>query len=73
MSEAHGSGSARGLRASVSALQHRNYRLLWTGNTISLTGDWMDQIAFSWLVYDMTGSTVYLRSSTFAAPCQFSS
>ncbi len=60
MSEAHGSGSARGLRASVSALQHRNYRLLWTGNTISPTGDWMDQIAFSWLVYDMTGSTVYL-------------
>src|SRR5438874_12756386 len=53
-------GVLGGLRASISALKHRNYRLLWTGNVISQTGDWMDQIAFSWLVYDMTHSTVYL-------------
>src|SRR5438046_1742418 len=53
-------GAMAGLRASVVALKHRNYRLLWTGNVIAQTGDWMDQIAFSWLVYEMTGSTVYL-------------
>jgi MFS transporter, DHA1 family, staphyloferrin A biosynthesis exporter len=27
---------------------------------ISSSGDWMDQIAFNWLVYDLTGSAVYL-------------
>src|SRR5438067_12447517 len=53
-------GLVGSFRASTSALKHRNYRLLWTGNVISQTGDWMDQIAFSWLVYDMTHSTVYL-------------
>lgn len=42
------------------ALRHPNYRLLWMGNLISQSGDWMDQVAFSWLVYDMTGSTVML-------------
>ena len=44
----------------MSSLRHRNYRLLWTGNIISHTGDWMDQIAFSWLAYEMTHSTVSL-------------
>src|SRR5690606_35294412 len=48
------------LPRTFSSLRHRNYRLLWTGNVISQSGDWMDQIAFNWLIYDMTGSTVAL-------------
>ncbi len=44
----------------MQSLRHRNYRLLWSGNLISQSGDWMDQVAFSWLVYDMTHSTVAL-------------
>src|SRR2546429_570991 len=48
------------LPAAFSSLQHRNYRLLWLGNLVSVSGDWMDQIAFSWLVYAMTHSTVAL-------------
>jgi MFS family permease len=43
-----------------SSLRHRNYRLLWFGNLVSISGDWMDQVAFSWLVYSMTHSTVAL-------------
>jgi len=30
------------------------------GNLISQSGDWMDQVAFSWLIYEMTHSTVSL-------------
>lgn len=42
------------------SLQHRNYRLLWFGTVVSSAGDWMDQIAFNWLVYQLTESAVYL-------------
>ncbi len=48
------------LPAAFSSLRHRNYRLLWFGNLVSISGDWMDQVAFSWLVYSMTHSTVAL-------------
>jgi len=41
-------------------LRHRNYRLLWTGTMISQSGDWMDQIALNWLVYQLTGSAFSL-------------
>jgi MFS family permease len=48
------------LPRTFSSLRHRNYRLLWIGSVISQSGDWMDQIAFNWLIYDMTGSAVAL-------------
>src|SRR5262249_1793042 len=53
---------AAGLHPPVAfaALKHRNFRLLWSGNLISQTGDWMDNVAFSWLVYSMTHSSVAL-------------
>jgi MFS family permease len=44
----------------LAPLSHRNYRLLWTGTVISQSGDWMDQIALNWLVYDLTGSAFAL-------------
>ncbi|MGH9522173.1 MAG: hypothetical protein ACRD3E_06545, partial [Terriglobales bacterium] len=36
------------------ALRHRNYRLFFSGQSISLIGTWMTRIATSWLVYRMT-------------------
>jgi len=42
------------------ALNHRNYRLFFVGQTISLIGSWMDTIAMSWLVLQLTNSTVLL-------------
>ncbi|MGE3267605.1 MAG: MFS transporter [Chloroflexota bacterium] len=42
------------------SLRHRNYQLLWSGTMISQSGDWMDQIALNWLVYDLTGSALAL-------------
>lgn len=42
------------------SLRHRNYRLFFGGQSISLIGTWMQRIALPWLVYRMTGSEVLL-------------
>jgi MFS family permease len=42
------------------ALQHRNYRLFFGGQGISLIGTWMQRIAMSWLVYRLTKSAFLL-------------
>jgi MFS family permease len=42
------------------ALRHRNYRLFFTGQSISMIGTWMTRIATSWLVYKLTGSALLL-------------
>ena len=42
------------------ALSHRNYRLFFGGQSISLIGTWMQQIAVSWLAYRLTHSAVWL-------------
>ena len=38
------------------ALRHRNYRLFWTGQLVSLTGTWMQSVAQGWLVYSLAKS-----------------
>ena len=42
------------------ALKHRNFRLFFAGQGVSLVGTWMQQIAMSWLVYRLTGSAFML-------------
>jgi MFS family permease len=42
------------------ALRHRNFRLFFTGQSISLIGSWMTRLAVSWLVYRLTGSALLL-------------
>lgn len=42
------------------SLRHKNFRLFFTGQTISLIGTWMHQTAMGWLVYQMTGSKLLL-------------
>jgi MFS family permease len=51
----------------VRALRHRNYRLFFAGQLISLIGTWMDQVAESWLVYRLTGSALLLGTVAFAS------
>jgi MFS family permease len=41
-------------------MRHRNYRLFFWGQLISLIGTWMDKTAEGWLVYQLTGSKVML-------------
>lgn len=48
------------------ALKHRNYRLFFGGQTISLIGTWMTKVATSWLVYRLTGSAFLLGVTGFA-------
>jgi MFS family permease len=48
------------------ALRHRNFRLFFTGQSISLIGTWMTRVATSWLVYRLTGSALLLGVVGFA-------
>ncbi|MCL6639051.1 MAG: MFS transporter [Firmicutes bacterium] len=50
----------KGLYKYVPALAHRNFRLFWTGQLVSLTGTWMQSMAQSWLVLELTGSPFLL-------------
>lgn len=45
---------------SLRAFRHRNYRLFFFGQIVSLTGTWLQQVALSWLVYDITNSRFLL-------------
>ena len=42
------------------ALRHRNYRLFFSGQSVSLIGTWITRIATSWLVYRLTDSALLL-------------
>jgi len=48
------------------SLKYRNYRLFFSGQSISLIGTWMQRIAMPWLVYHMTGSALLLGIVSFA-------
>jgi MFS family permease len=49
------------------ALRHRNYRLFFSGQLVSLIGSWMQSVAESWLVYRLTGSAALLGVAGFAS------
>jgi MFS family permease len=57
---------ASGWRFAVRALRHRNYRLFFSGQSISLAGSWMTRVATSWLVYKLSGSAMLLGVIGFA-------
>jgi MFS family permease len=44
----------------LSAFRHRNFRLFWTGQLISLIGTWMQAVGQSWLVLQMTNDPLAL-------------
>jgi MFS family permease len=47
-------------RDTFAALKHRNFRLFFMGQLVSLIGTWMQTTAQGWLVYQLTGSKVLL-------------
>ena len=49
------------------AFRHRNFRLFYAGQAISLIGTWIQQIALSWLIYRTTGSGFLLGLATFCS------
>lgn len=58
--------SPRGFSHAWRALRHRNFRLFFGGQSISLIGTWMTRIATSWLVYRLTHSALLLGTVSFA-------
>jgi MFS family permease len=48
------------LGVTLRALRHRNFRLFTIGQSLSLIGTWMQQVAIGWLVYRLTGSAFLL-------------
>lgn len=54
------------LPAAMRSLRHRNYRLFFVGQLVSLSGTWMQSVAQAWLVYRLTGSAALLGVVGFA-------
>jgi MFS family permease len=68
MPEANGTPvitSGGGVSHTWRALRHRNFRLFFGGQSISLIGTWMTRIATAWLVYRLTGSALLLGTVSF--------
>lgn len=55
------------LAFAVRALRYRNFRLFITGQSVSLVGNWMQQVAMGWLVYRLTNSAFLLGLVAFGA------
>ena len=47
------------------SLRHRNYRLFFLGQLVSLIGTWMQNIGQAWLIYQLTHSSVWLGAVGF--------
>ena len=57
-----------GRRTFRSLRRHRNYRLFFTGQVVSLAGSWMQNIALAWLVIELSGSALAVGALAF---CRF--
>lgn len=44
----------------LAALRHRNFRIYWLGQSVSLTGTWIQNVAMAWLVLELTNSPFLL-------------
>jgi len=53
--------------ALLTVFRHRNYRLFFSGQLVSLMGTWMQTVAQAWLVYSLTHSPFLLGLTSFAA------
>ncbi|MGH9584617.1 MAG: MFS transporter [Bryobacteraceae bacterium] len=49
------------------AFRYRDFRIMWLGACVSTTGTWMQILAQSWLVYQLSNSSLYLGLDAFFA------
>jgi MFS family permease len=56
-------------RTFASLRKHRNFRLFFTGQVVSVSGTWMQNVALAWFVYELTHSPLAVGILTF---CRFS-
>ncbi len=52
--------AAETITTALPALSHRNFRLFWGGQLISVIGTWMQNVALGWLVLRISDSSFYL-------------
>lgn len=45
--------------------RHRNYRIFFTGQVVSLAGTWMQNLALAWLVIELSGSPLAIGALAF--------
>jgi MFS family permease len=45
--------------------RHRNYRIFFTGQLVSLAGTWMQNVALAWLVIELSGSALAIGALAF--------
>jgi MFS family permease len=55
------------VKQTLRALRHKNYRLFFGGQSLSLVGTWMQQVALGWLVYRLTDSAFLLGLVGFSS------
>ncbi|HXW03690.1 MAG TPA: MFS transporter [Vicinamibacterales bacterium] len=53
------------LQRALAALTYRDFRVLWLGAFTSTVGTWMQKVAQSWLVFELTQSSFYLGLDDF--------
>ncbi|GAA0565909.1 MFS transporter [Rhizomicrobium electricum] len=53
--------------AVLGVFRHRNFRLFFAGQLVSLMGTWMQTVAQAWLVYALTHSPLLLGLTTFCS------
>ncbi len=49
------------------ALRHRDFRIYWSGQSISMIGMWMQQMAQAWVVVKLTGSSATIATISFVS------
>jgi MFS family permease len=62
------SAALAGARTFRSLRRHRNYRLFFAGQVISVAGSWMQNVALAWLVIELSGSPLAVGTLAF---CRF--
>jgi MFS family permease len=55
------------MKQALRAFRHRNFRLFFAGQTISVIGTWIHAVAMSWMVYRLSGSALLLGLTGFAS------
>ena len=63
--------NASGLKFMLRALRHRNYRLFFFGQGVSLVGTWLTTTATSWLVLTLAHSSGLLAAATVLGAVRF--
>jgi MFS family permease len=58
-------GFALRARTFRSLRRHRNYRIFFTGQMVSLAGTWMQNVALAWLVIELSGSALAIGALAF--------